>query len=358
MEEISNKFKRSILFYTIMTLAIFIILHFFLKLFNIQFRQWVYYCAVLLTIIGIISGTIQILRTKSKKVKVISSIIGTCIIIAITFCWQVILLILVFSYSPEHVITKDGKKYVAYVSSFLRVHVSYYDYINPFLVGNKEKIYEDYGKGGYDPFDGKHYEYKPIQYYYYDNNGKVIKTNVKNDNEDAYKPENNNERDVNIQKDTTSPNIEILYKKEFDDKIAIRVVVKDYILAQRSIIGIEKTRDGGNTWAEQMESTDDFVQIYNGAKFVFIDENIGFINDLGLVGTNGENRRLLVTINGGKNFTIATIELDNIQKDLYIEDVPYKENDILKLKGYIIENSNKKYYYFYSEDNGVSWKQI
>ena len=34
---------------------------------------------------------------------------------------------------------------------------------------------------------------------------------------------------------------------------------------------------------------------------MFIDENIGFINDLGLAGTNGENRELLVTVDGGKN---------------------------------------------------------
>lgn len=355
-----NKVKGNILLYTIIEFIIFIILHFTLKLFNIRFRQWVYYCEALLTIIGMLAGIIQILKTKSKKIKIVSSIIGTFIIIVVTFYWQIILLILAFSYSPEHIITKNGKKYVAYVNAFLHVNVSYYEYINPFLVGNKERIYEDYGKGGYDPFDGKHDDRKPERYYYYDNNGNVIKTNVRDNSKNSAILENTNEKDIienSTEKSSSNKNSKILYKKEFDDKTAIRVVVKDYILAQRSIIGIEKTTDGGNTWTEQIERLDDFIQIHNGSKFVFIDENVGFINDLGLAGTNGDNRSLLVTTNGGKKFTESIIKLDNLENDLYIEDIPYKENDILKLKAYVIEKSEKKYYNFYSVDNGLTWKQ-
>lgn len=48
---------------------------------------------------------------------------------------------------------KDGKKMVARVNSFMKVRVEYYDYINPFVRGNKMKIEEDYGEGGYDPFE-------------------------------------------------------------------------------------------------------------------------------------------------------------------------------------------------------------
>ena len=39
----------------------------------------------------------------------------------------------------------------------------------------------------------------------------------------------------------------------------------------------------------------------------------------------------------------------------HIEDVPYLENNMLKLKVYKIENYEKKYYYLYSEDNGKTW---
>ena len=41
---------------------------------------------------------------------------------------------------------------------------------------------------------------------------------------------------------------------------------------------------------------------------------------------------------------------------LYIEDVPYMENNILKFKAYVMEEFRKKYYYFYSKENGLNWK--
>lgn len=42
---------------------------------------------------------------------------------------------------------------VACVNSFLQVRVAYYDYVNCFVRGNQVRISEDYGSGGYDPFE-------------------------------------------------------------------------------------------------------------------------------------------------------------------------------------------------------------
>ncbi len=84
-------------------------------------------------------------------------------------------LVFAFTYKPEHIIEKDGKQMVAYVDSFLDVHIYYYDYINPVVRGSQLKIYEDYGSGGYDPFNRE--EMPTIKgYTYYDENGKVIKS--------------------------------------------------------------------------------------------------------------------------------------------------------------------------------------
>lgn len=77
---------------------------------------------------------------------------------------------------PEHIVEKDGKKMVASVDSFLQVTVGYYDYINPFIRGNKIRIYEDYGNGGYDPFEQGEI-LTPKYYIYYDDNGNIIKSN-------------------------------------------------------------------------------------------------------------------------------------------------------------------------------------
>lgn len=83
-----------------------------------------------------------------------------------------------FCYTPEHVIEKDGKKYVAYVNGFLRTYVYYYDYKNIFIVGNQKRIEEYYGKGGFDPIENKYgYEYNVESTTYYDKNGKIISIN-------------------------------------------------------------------------------------------------------------------------------------------------------------------------------------
>mgnify|MGYP000118644094 FL=1 len=45
----------------------------------------------------------------------------------------------VFGYTPEHVVEKDEKKFVVYVSGFKRTYVNYYDYKNIFVVGNQKR---------------------------------------------------------------------------------------------------------------------------------------------------------------------------------------------------------------------------
>ena len=62
------------------------------------------------------------------------------------------------------------------VNSFLQVRVAYYDYVNCFVRGNQVRISEDYGSGGYDPFEIDKMP-SPQKYIYYDENGNIIKSN-------------------------------------------------------------------------------------------------------------------------------------------------------------------------------------
>ncbi len=144
-----------------------------------------------------------------------------------------------------------------------------------------------------------------------------------------------------------------IYEKKISDKVSIRVVYAGAVLAQRSLIEIEKTTDGGATWKNQIEGDDPFIQIHNGAEFTFIDEYVGFINDPGLAGTAGDNRGLLVTNDGGKTFSDAI--LNTSKEDIYIDGVPYVEEGKLKLKAHNTIKNEEFYYYFYSEDNGKTW---
>lgn len=113
------------------------------------------------------------------------------------------------------------------------------------------------------------------------------------------------------------------------------------ILAQRSIIRIEKSIDDGKTWLSVHEKSDESMQIHNGAEFVFINEKIAFIIDLGLAGTEEENSGLLVTINGGKTFDTANIIHPNTieERNLLVKGVPYEEQGILKIEIYTINHS-------------------
>lgn len=77
-------------------------------------------------------------------------VLCVCLIVLPARLW---LVGVVFSYCPEHKVEKDGKPMLAVVNSFLRVRVTYYNYKNFLVMGTGPGILEDFGKGGYDPFE-------------------------------------------------------------------------------------------------------------------------------------------------------------------------------------------------------------
>lgn len=174
--------RRRLITVTCAILAVLIIIYklleYILEINNLAFMNSIVYvfsgiCCVLIfsIIIQAIIGIIHIVKNKILKV-----LIGAMSSILILGLFSIAYVTFAFAYTPEHIVEKDDKKMVAYVSSFLQVRVNYYNYINQLVRGNKLKIYEDYGKGGYDPFER---EATPSsdKFIYYDDNGKVIKSN-------------------------------------------------------------------------------------------------------------------------------------------------------------------------------------
>lgn len=159
-------------------IIIYKLLDYILRINNLAFMNSVIYifsgiCCVLIFLIMIqaIVGLYHIV--KNKMLKLFIGAISSVFILVLLYST---FLIFAFTYEPEHIVEKDDKKMVAYVNSFLQVQVNYYDYINQVVRGNKLKIYEDYGNGGYDPFEQR--EMPSVnRYIYYDDNGKVIKSN-------------------------------------------------------------------------------------------------------------------------------------------------------------------------------------
>lgn len=359
---LSKYLKKSILFYTFIFSILFVVSNLLTSFLGYSFLKLTYTIVLTVSTIGIIIGTVQVANwLKNKKV-------FFCVLLIIITMELIISAVFIFLYNTiypkEEKVTVDNKQMVK-ISHYELISndIEYYDYINSFIRGKKIKIFEDYSDGV-----GSNYLHN---IYYYDDNENLVKQYdndkkktiyvYKEDKEKAESKKNlkNIEKSTNEVKNSEEViEPEILYKKDFDEKTSIRVINKGYILAQRSIIGFEKTYDGGKTWTEQIENEDKFIQIHNGADFVFLTEYVGFINDHGLAGTDGENRGLLVTTDGGKNFNNVIIKSEELKNELYIDELPYKENNILKLRAYTIENSEKKYHEFYSKDNGIMWELI
>lgn len=185
MKNIFNKLRKSVLMYTIIYICIFVTINIILNAFNMNYREWIYFLSLVLISIGFVIGIIQLLwKIKNKIVKIISFILFIivlipCVLYTYIFC--------IFAYQPEHIVMRDGKKMVAYVNGFMDTYVEYYDYKSSFTVGNKLKIKEYYGEGGFDPIKNKYgYNYPVISTDYYDENGNIIYTE-NNESNKVYK---------------------------------------------------------------------------------------------------------------------------------------------------------------------------
>ena len=85
--------------------------------------------------------------------RIVGPLAAAGLLLMLIFAGRAGLLGFVFSMKPEHVMDRDGIKMVAVVNSFLQVTVGYHVYQNFLTMGKDIVIYEDYGNGGYDPFE-------------------------------------------------------------------------------------------------------------------------------------------------------------------------------------------------------------
>lgn len=133
----------------------------------------------------------------------------------------------------------------------------------------------------------------------------------------------------------------------------------DYSLGQNQIVGVEKTTNKGKTY-EKLTSEPIIVSME--PKFVFINEKLGFAISKPNLTKSNNYIGVKVTQDGGKTFTDGTINYNNPNIDiLTIEDVPYMENNLLKLPCSIYQVKADQSGYedvklvFISHDNGLTW---
>jgi hypothetical protein len=153
-----------------------------------------------------------------------------------------------------------------------------------------------------------------------------------------------------------------LYYIKFDNTI-LRFQYLDSVIGQNQIVGVEKSIDDGKTF-ERITTNQVIVSLE--PKFVFLNENMGFaVKKPNNIKDNGKYFALYVTTDGGKTFNNSIINYDNPDVSLLtIEDVPYYENNLLKLHCsiYVINEEKQGYenkdLYFISNDNGLTWNLI
>lgn len=357
MKKIYNKIKNNILKYTTISSVLFIIINFILYLFDIRFRLWFFFLVSLFIIISFILSVIKISFTKSKfkRTIMLSSLVMTIIFGLINST----ILIILFSnrYKPEHTITLNDIKYVAVVSSSKYVDVDYYDYYNPILMGTKVKVHGYFGEGDFDPFINSEINVSG-EYTYYDNNGKKV---AFNDDEVIldYEEEKGEENLLEISKNIgniVSKLIEesdFLYEKKFG-KTVLRFNKVDNVLGQNIIVKVFKSEDNGENF---YPVSDEFIKVSKEARFVFLNDELGFALSTGKISLKDDIECMYVTQDGGKTFEKTTFNFDGDSANyLDINGLPYFEDDKLKLNASVYKNRYEDIdLIFISNDNGIRW---
>ncbi len=370
MKKIFNKMKNNIFLCDLLFVGINILINFILYLMDMRFMLWVIILIILISVIGFIVGIFQqiYISSDNKKKVAIFSLLGTIpIILLISLVMPIISFFTLFSYRPEHITTLDNKKYVAVVSSFLHVDVDYYDYYGFFLMGTKVKVHGDFGKGGFDPFTNPNAA-DSVEYTYYDKKGKIkskrSETFIKDKNGKIIDKNNYNldiDRSGSIDDSDNyllPENEEVLYEEQFG-KIILRFSKVDNVLGQNMLVHVLRSKDNGKDY---YVVSDDVIQVSNEAKFVFLNENLGFAISNGKIYLDNSKTGLYVTRDSGKTFTSSIFKYTNENVDyISVEEVPYYENNVLKIKCSVYQiNSNKDGYenkelIFISIDDGLTW---
>ena len=264
----------------------------------------------------------------------------------------VILLFLILGYfigDRDSVVTIYNKRLVESRSRFLASDtVSYYDYINPFVRGNtlRKKMYydKDISKENYSKTKFFDDEGNLINYTYSQNiEEEIEEIDVKNGSYGS----------TSIENFLSS----IIYESRFNKTDIIRIRVTDSALAGKDIIIAEKSTDNGLCFKNILENEDKYLIVNRDTDVSFVDEKIGFIFDLGLLGRDDRYKKFLVTTDGGKTFSDVSITINGYGNldYYYINNTPRLKKDKLVLDVSVPVENNLKDIELVSNDKGLTF---
>ena len=337
---------KSPLFYGVIYVILNFIGYIVLAHYNYTYFGIIKSVSIIIILITIVLAIVSIYKTKKEaRFKLFTSYIFIEVV-------TVILLFLVLGYfigDRDSVVTLYNKRMVESRSRFLASDtVSYYDYINPFVRGDtvKKKMHYDkeISKENYSMTEFFDDEGDLINYTYSQNIEEEIEVmDVKNGSYGS----------------TTMESFlsSIIYESRFNKIDIIRVRVIDSALAGKDIIIVEKSTDNGLSFKNILENEDKYLIVNRDTDVTFVDEKIGFIFDLGLLGRDDRYKKFLVTTDGGKTFSYVSITI-NGYGDLdyyYINNTPYLKDDKLVLDVSIPVGNDLKDIELVSNDNGLTF---
>ena len=334
------------LFYGVIYIILYFIGYLVLAHYNYTYFGVIKLISIIIILITIVFGIISIYKTKKEtKFKLFTSYIFIEIV-------TIILFFLVLGYfigDRESAVTLYNKKMVESRSRFLASDtVSYYDYINPFVRGNtlRKKMHYDkeISKENYSMTEFFDDEGNLINYTYSQNIEEEIEViDVKNGSYGS----------TTIESFLSS----IIYESRFNKTDIIRVRVIDSALAGKDIIVVEKSTDNGLSFKNILENDDKYLVVNRDTDITFVNESIGFIFDLGLLGRDDRYKKFLVTTDGGKTFSDVSITI-NGYGDLdyyYINYLPRLKNDKLVLTVSVPDSDDLIDIELVSNDNGLTF---
>ena len=332
-------------FYGVIYVILYFICYIILDYYNYTYFGIIKYISMIIVLLTIVLGIVSIYKTKKKeKVKLFTSYIFIEVV-------TVILLFLVLGYfldSTDSVVNLYNKKMVEVRSRlFASDTVLYYDYINPFVRGNtlRKKMY-------YDKKISKE-DYLKTEFFL--DNGNVLKTYSQNIEEEieVMDVKNGSYGYTTIKSFLSS----ILDEERFNKTDIIRVRVIDTALAGKDVIIVEKSTDNGISFKNILENNDKYLVVNRDTNITFVNEDIGFIFDLGLLGRDDRYKKFLVTTDGGKTFSDVSITI-NSYGDLdyyYINYLPRLKNDKLVLTVSVPGSDDLIDIELVSNDNGLTF---
>ena len=294
---------KSPMFYGIGYLILYVVIGLILYKLDYMYLQGFRVFSILLIATLLIAGLVSYI--KNKEGSALDQVFMLIILVIVT----VIFLIVEALLPRERIVTVGNEKQVEVTSNtFLKENVNYYQYVNIFVRGNKIKVNE-------------------VEKQY--NNTETI-----------------------IDDDTT----DILYEQRFSDTNIIRLRLIDYI-SSKDIIVVEKSTDNGLSFKNILKNEDKYLIVNRDTDVTFVNENIGFIFDLGLLGKDDRYKKFLVTTDGGKTFKDVSITINGYGSldYYYINNTPRLKGDKLVLDVSVPDGNDLKDIELVSNDDGLTF---